>query len=198
MAFIARKTQKISFNDIFQYTVINVAANGGTINNLITNGIQGAQGMLVVPTVASATNFLGTGGTLALPQFQSPFDPCGGGPSAYCANLTNVQVLVAGSNLLQKNAQYMYESFGQLYQGQAGQINGNLSDGLSSGLIDQNGFFYSPFYYFDLNRNLASDDLVLKSITLLGTNTGSLPLDLYIFISFKREFTIDLMTGAII
>jgi hypothetical protein len=44
MAFIARKTQKISFNDIFQYTVINVAANGGTINNLITNGIQGAQG----------------------------------------------------------------------------------------------------------------------------------------------------------
>lgn len=198
MSYIQQGTKRIVFDDIFQYTIVNVQASSGTINALINNGIQGAQEMLVVPIVSSSSNQLSSAGNLALPAFQSPYDPCGGGPSGYIAQLTNLQVLVAGSSLLMKNAQYVYESFGQNYQGQAGQTNGNLNDGMGSGLVDQLGFWYSPFYYFNLSRGLASDDQVLKSITLLGTNTSNLQLDLYVFISHRKEITVDLRTGAMV
>ena len=107
-------------------------------------------------------------------------------------------MLLAGSTVLQKNSQYVYEIFGQDYFGQAGQTNGNLSDSLGSGLIDQLGFWYSPFYYIDLSRGLASIDLVLKSITFQCTNVSGLPLDLYFFVSYKKNFTIDLRTGAMV
>ena len=97
-----------------------------------------------------------------------------------------------------KNTQYIFEAYGQNYNGQAGQVNGNLADSLGSGLIDELGFFYSPFYYCNLSRGLASDDLVLKSISVVAQNISGYQLDLYVFITHKMDFTVDLRTGALV
>jgi hypothetical protein len=197
LSYLSQGQKKVVYNELFQYTIFNVA-NSGTINAIVSNGMLAPQEIYIVPVISGSTNFLNSNGTLALPAFQSPFDPCGGGSSSYIAQLTNVNVVVAGSNLLQKNTQYIFEAYGQNYNGQAGQVNGNLADSLGSGLIDELGFFYSPFYYCNLSRGLASDDLVLKSISVVAQNVSGYQLDLYVFITHKMDFTVDLRTGALV
>lgn len=197
--YLSAGQKKVSYNELFQWTYYNLGANG-SVNALISSGIQAVQEIVIFPLISTATNNInGNGGaTLNLPQYQSPFDPCGGGTVGPLAQLSQVQIVVAGQNALMKNEQYIYEAFYQQYLGQAGQINGGLSDGLNAGLYSELDFFYSPCYYVNLSRGLASDDLVLKSISIQAQNLSPNSLDLVCFITYKKDFTVDLRTGALV
>ena len=75
---------------------------------------------------------------------------------------------------------------------------GGQSNGLNSSLIDELGYFSSPFIYVNIGRGLASDDLVMKSIHITGLNNSSYNLDLVCFLSYTKTFTIDIRTGALV
>jgi hypothetical protein len=106
--------------------------------------------------------------------------------------------LLSGNNLFQSNLNYTYEQFIQeLYK--TG-INGGSSTGMSSGLISQTDFEHGyRFLLADLSRNSSSAvDNVQRSIQVIGTNSGSQAIDIYWFIFFEREVTIDIATGSLI
>ena len=69
-SYLSSPVKQIKYTDIYQYQILNVSANSGTINNLITNGIANIKSVLVIPYYAAATNVVQAG----LPIHQSPFD----------------------------------------------------------------------------------------------------------------------------
>jgi hypothetical protein len=50
-----KPVKKIDYCDIYQYQVLNIAANG-VVNQLISNGIAGVKSVLVLPFYTAAAN----------------------------------------------------------------------------------------------------------------------------------------------
>jgi hypothetical protein len=79
-------------------------------------------------------------------------------------------------------------------------INGGISLGMSSGLINQ--LDYESGYRFivsDLSRTPSeASDNVSKSIQVIGTNSGKHSIDIYWFLEFERQVEIDLSSGSLI
>jgi hypothetical protein len=193
-AYISNSVRKIQYEDIYQYQVLNVKA-GAQFNNLITNGIAGLKSCLVIPFF-NATAANSNIGALAIPPFQSPFDPCGGGPTSPMAMLNNFNVVVSGQNVLYNNQRYTYENFIQQLNGQNA-INGNLVDGMGSSLISQVDFENTYcYYYVDLSRCLPIEVGVSKSVNIIGQNMSVKDLDLYVYLAYSCEVTIDVLVGS--
>lgn len=193
-AYISNSVRKIIYEDIYQYQVLNVKA-GAQFNNLITNGIAGLKSCLVLPFFnATATN--SNIGALAIPPFQSPWDPCGGGPTSPMAMINNFNVVVSGQNVLYNNQRYTYENFIQQLNGQNA-INGNLVDGMGSSLISQVDFENTYcYYYVDVSRCLPIEVGVSKSVNIIGQNMSVKDLDLYVFLSYECAVSIDILVGS--
>jgi len=193
-AYISNSVRKIQYEDIYQYQVLNVKA-GAQFNNLITNGIAGLKSCLVIPFF-NATAANSNIGALAIPPFQSPFDPCGGGTTSPMAMLNNFNVVVSGQNVLYNNQRYTYENFIQQLNGQNA-INGNLVDGMGSSLISQVDFENTYcYYYVDVSRCLPIEVGVSKSVNIIGQNMSVKDLDLYVYLSYLSEVTIDVLVGS--
>jgi hypothetical protein len=81
-----------------------------------------------------------------------------------------------------------------------GSMNGGMSLGMSSGLLDQLDYESGHrFLLSDLSRTPSeASDNVSKSIQVIGTNSGKYPIDILWFLEFEREVTIDLQTGSLI
>jgi hypothetical protein len=73
-------------------------------------------------------------------------------------------------------------------------INGGMSLGMSSGLINQ--FDYESGYRFivcDLSRTPSkASDNVSKSFQVIGSNSVKYPIDVLWFLEFEREVTISI------
>jgi hypothetical protein len=71
---------------------------------------------------------------------------------------------------------------------------------MSSGLISQNDWENGyRFLLADLSRTSSeATDNIMKSIQVVGTNSGSQAIDIYWFLFFEREITIDIQTGSLI
>lgn len=180
-------TKKIEYNDIFQYQFTKIGPEE-TFNFLVSNGISNIQSVLVVPLLTPAGN-----GT-AYNTLLSPFTTSGGTPDPI--TLTNFNILVSGVNLFLNNQLYDFEVFSQQLV-QSNQLNGDLTTGLTSGLISeasfQNGMRY---YYGNCARQLPSESGVSRSIQVLGQNKSLKEINLLVFVEFKRSITIDILTGA--
>jgi hypothetical protein len=119
-------TKKVEYNDIFQYQFTSIGA-GDTFNFLVSNGIANIQSVLVVPFISASANGTGTKkGVL------SPSSSAGATPDPI--PLTNFNILLSGVNLFLNNEDYDFEAFTHQLQS-ANQLNGNLTTGLTSGLI---------------------------------------------------------------
>lgn len=180
-------TKRVEYTDIFQYQFPNIAA-ATTFNFLVTNGIQDIQSVLVVPFLTAAAN--GTAfSTLLASNTTSGATP---DPIA----LTNFNILVSGVNLFLNNQLYDYEQFNHELKS-SNQLNGNLTTGLTSGLISESDFSKGlRYYYGNCARILPSEVGVSRSVQIIGQNSSLVACDLMVFVEFKRRMTIDIQTGA--
>lgn len=187
-AYLSSPVKRIVYTDIYQYVVQNVIG-GGNFNNLITNGIAGIKSVLVLPYLTAASN----AGTAPI---QSVFDPAGGGPTSALCLLNNFNVVVSGQNMIYNTERYSYEQFMNQLYGCCG-VNAGLTDGLTSGFINQLNFDTEYNYYWvNCSRMLPVEEPVPKSVSIIGQNQGALAIDLYVFIEYGVEISIDVLTGA--
>lgn len=187
-SYLSSPIKKIVYSDIYQYIVNNIAASG-TFNNLITNGIANIKSVLCLPFYTTAAN----GG---LSPLQSPFDPAGGGPTSPLCLLTQFNVQISGQNAIYNTQRYNYEQFlHQLYG--ANSVNGGMTEGVSSGLISMSDFELEyNYYYVNVGRMLPVEEAVPKSVSILGQNRSERPIDIFVFVEYGVEVSVDVLTGA--
>jgi len=182
-------TRRIVYRDIYQYTVSKVTS-GATFNNLLTNGVVDAKTLIIVPIFSNTSN-----GSSSFSPLQSVFSTEPGTTSPLCA-ITNFNVQLAGVNLYQANLLYSWQNFIEELNG-ANSINGNLVTGLGSSLINE--YSYSYLYGYNvtnLSRRISSEDLVPKSIQILGQSLSGQTVDLLCFVEIEKELLLDLASGA--
>ena len=192
-AYLSSPVKPIRYTDIYQYQVLKVNA-GSTFTNLLTNGIANVKSVLVIPffnTELANSNFID-----GIPVYQSPFDPAGTGPTSPMCWLTNFNVQVSGQNAIYNTEKYNFEQFNNQLYGQNA-VNGGLTDGITSGLIDRQAFDMEYcYYYVNVERMLPVEQSVAKSIQILGQNMSRKALDLWCFVEYGNEVSVDILTGA--
>jgi len=187
-AYISQSAKTIVYNDLYQYQVLNTLA-GQTFNQLITNGIAGIQTVVVIPFYNASSN-----GNVT--PFQSLFATEGGGTTSPLCILGNFNVVISGQNAIYNTERFTYEQFTQQLYGM-GSVNGGLTNGVNSGLIDQLAFENNYNYYaINVSRMLPIEESVPKSVNIIGTNLTSLAIDMYVFVNYKTSVTIDVLTGS--
>jgi hypothetical protein len=187
-SYLSTPVKKVIYSDVYQYQVLNVAS-GSPYNNLITNGIANIKSVLILPFYNSADN-----GTLI--PFQSPFDPAGGGPTSPLCLLNQFNVQISGQNAIYNTERFTYEQFANQFRG-VNAVNGGQIDGLCSGLVGQSDFDKEYcYYYVNCGRMLPVEEAVPKSVNILGINTSTKAVDLYIFVEYGVEVNLDILTGA--
>jgi hypothetical protein len=188
-AYLQSPIKKIDYSDIYQYQVVNSIAAGATFTQLISNGISGVKSVLCLPFYSSASN----GGVQPI---QSPFDPAGAGPTSPLCHLTQFNVQLSGQNQIYNTQRYVHSQFlNQLYG--YGATNGGQTDGLTSGLVSKDDFeMCYNYYYVNCERGLPIEMDVPKSVNVLGTNTSTRAIDLFIFVEYHASVSIDILTGS--
>jgi len=188
-AYLSSPIKKIVYTDIYQYQVVNQITAGNTFNNLITNGIANIKSVLVLPFYQPTAN-------QGLQPYQSPFEPTGSGPTSPFCYLGNFNIQVSGQNAIYNTEKYTYEQFNnQLYGINA--VNGGMTDGLTSGLVGQLEFEWCyNYYYVDCGRMLPVEQSVPKSVNIIGTNLSAKDINLFVFIEYGVEVSVDILTGA--
>lgn len=190
-AYLSSSPKEVRYSDVYQYQV-NVTAGNTQINTLITNGIANIKSILVVPFYSASS----IQGEFRAVEYMSPFDSAGAGTTGPCIELNNFQIQISGQNAIYNTQQYSYEAFiNQLYGENA--VNGGLTDGLTSGLIDyvgwQNAYHY---YYVNVERMLPVEKTVPKSIQLMANNLNGKAITLMVFTEYENSMRFDLATGA--
>jgi len=210
-AYLSSPVKQIKYTDIYQYQVVNVQT-GQNFNNLLTNGIANIKSVLIHPFyspvpsgvatlvtsgTATTTNYsTNTGFLSGSPVWQSPFDSAGCGTVSPLCWITNFNVQVSGQNAIYNIQRYNFEEWNNQLYGQNA-VNGGLTDGLTSGLIDRQSFDMNyTFYYVNVERMLPVEQSVPKSIQILGQNLSASNVDLYCFIEYGVDISIDALTGA--
>lgn len=188
-AYLSQNIKQIKYTDIYQYQVLNVGT-GVNFNNLITNGIANIKSVLIIPFYS--TNYAGN----AYQEFQSPLDTAGCGTTAPMITLGNFNVQISGQNAIYNTQRYTFEEWNNQLYGQNA-VNGGLTDGLTSGLIDFMDFQNSCcYYYVNVERMLPVEQSVPKSVQILGTNYSTRAINLWVFIEYGVQVSIDVLTGA--
>ena len=194
MSYLSSPIKSIQYTDIYQYQVLKVGGASGQINNLITNGIANIKSILVIPFFSTGTANCGL--PTGMPVYQSPFDPAGCCATSPLTGLTNFNVVVSGQNTIYNTQRYAFEEFNNQFYG-VNAVNGGMTDGLTSGLIDRLGFDMEySYYYVDLSRMLPVEESVPKSVQLVGQNTSQKELDFWVFIEYGVSVDIDALTGV--
>ena len=188
-SYLSSPVKKIVYTDIYQYSVPSIAS-GQTFNQLISNGIANIKSVLLIPFYVQA------GSAVQCSPILSPYDTAGGGTTSPLCLIGNFQVQISGQNMLYNQYQYTYNEWLQQLYG-ANSINGGQTDGLSSGLLSQVDFetLYN-YYYVDCSRMLAVEELVPKSVQILGQNFSKQAIQLFVFVNYGVEISLDILTGA--
>jgi hypothetical protein len=186
-------TKVMKYQDFLSFQSLAIPA-GGNFNQILTNSIARGRKLVGIPVISGTTNYAGNGQTIS--TLASPFSssPCTTCKSA----ILNFNVLLSGNNLFQSSLNYTYEQFIQELHKTG--INGGSSTGMSSGLISQTDFEHGyRFLLADLSRNSSEAvDNVMKSIQVIGTNSGDKAIDIFWFVFFERQVEIDIQTGSLI
>jgi hypothetical protein len=193
-AYLSNPLKTIEYTDVYQYNIERIGV-GGNINNLLTNGIANIKSVLCLPfytsIIPSATSGVGT-----LPVWQSPYDPAGSGCTSPLCHLTSFNLQISGQNAIYNTQRYIFEEFNnQLYGANA--VNGGLTDGLTSSLINSQAFEMEYcYYYVNVGRMLDVEQSVPKSVQVIGQNASAFPITLVCFIEYGQSIQVDILTGA--
>jgi len=195
-AYLSSPIKQIKYTDIYSYQVFNVAANNGQVNQLLTNGISNVKSILILPFFSATAGTANTGLPTGIPVYQSPYDTAGCGTTSPLSLLTNFNVILSGQNMLYLTQKYAFEQFNNNLAG-CNSVNSNLTDGLCSSLINSLGFEMAYcYYYVNLERMLPVEESVPKSVQVVGTNNCGKALDLFCFIEYGVDISIDILTGS--
>lgn len=186
-----RPVREVVYNDIYNFNITGVGA-GSSFNNILTNGIVNPKYVVIIPSVNVASNALAN-----LLTYQSPFDSAPG-TTAPLASIYNFNVQVGGRNIFQQNFNYDFENFmNELSRINA--INGGETLGVTSGLITADMWSNAYRYYVaDVSRREKSEDIVPKSITIIGTNNTAVTMDYICFVVFERKVKINMLDGSLV
>ena len=193
-SYLSSPVKQIKYTDVYQYQVLNVGA-GSYFNNLLTNGISNIKSVLIVPLYSSsiADN---TGLPTGIPVYQSPYDIAGCGGTSPLSFITNFNVVVSGQNAIYNTQRYNFEEWNNQLYGQNA-VNGGMTDGLTSSLVNSLGWeMENSHYYVNVSRMLPIEESVPKSVQIIGQNLSGKSLDLWCFISYGVEVSIDILTGS--
>ncbi len=196
-SYLSRPTKSIVYSDIYQFTTSSVKS-GSQFNFLLTNGISNIKSVLILPFFPNilTKDELGATETVGYPVYQSPFDCAGCGPTSPLTSIQNFNVVVAGQNMIYNTQQYNFEQFLNQLVG-VNSINANLTDGLTSGLIDFKSFQQAySYYYVNCSRMLPIDEAVPKSVSIQGTNISQSSVQYLCFIEYGVQVSVDVLTGA--
>lgn len=198
-AYLSSPIKKVVFTDVYQYQIVNQIAANQTFNNLISNGIANIKSVLILPFYSAGTAPTSTAdgtGNCGLMPMQSPFDCAGGGTTSPLCLFTQFNIQISGQNAIYNTERYSYEQFANQLYGQ-NSVNGGQTDGISSGLVGLTDFeMKNCYYYVRCDRMLPVEEAVPKSVNILGTSASALPVDLYVFVEYGVEVSIDILTGA--
>jgi len=199
--YLSTKTKKITYKDVVSYQFTSIPSQNN-FNVLVSQGMKNICSVLTVPYIASGSNglnpttgtFWNNGALTSKPStLLSPFSTSGATPDPVILNNFNVQI--AGVNQFLQDEMYDFEAFKHQLSA-SNQLNGNLTTGLTSGLINEKMFSYLyRYYYANCERELPTVKSQERSIQVKGRNLCSLPIDLLIFVEFEREMIIDIETG---
>jgi hypothetical protein len=191
-SYLSSPIKKIVYTDIYQYQVVNTIKSGINFNQLISNGIANIKSVLVLPFFSASQ----TTDNFGYSPILSPFDPAGGGTTSPLCLFSQFNIQISGQNAIYNTERYSYEQFLNQLHGQNA-VNGGMTDGMTSGLIDQKAFESSYcYYYVNCGRMLPVEEAVPKSVSVLGLSMSSLPVDLFIFVEYGVEVSLDILTGA--
>jgi hypothetical protein len=199
-AYLSSPVKTINYTDYYQYQVSNVGPSQ-PFNNLITNGIANIKSVLIIPYLSASSGSAAAPGTsfCGLPsgiaQYQSPYDCAGSGSTAPFALFTQFNVVISGQNAIYNTEQYAFEHFANQFKGLG--VNGDMTDGLTSGLIGQLDWESSQcFYYTNVGRQEPAEEAVPKSVQIQGINQSQFTLDLFVFIEYGCSLSVDVLVGA--
>lgn len=181
----------VKYEDFISVLSLKNTAASATISQYqLTAGLSRLRRLLIVPVLSSTA-------TTKISPLLSAHSSCGmtTAPFAYLADLN---VSLSGQNLFQQNITYRYDQF-LLEQFGTNAIDGNGSDGLRTGLINEYDFNTGYGYVnINLDRKLAEEDMIPKSVSLSFKNLSSLSMDYLCYIFYEKEFNIDASTGQLV
>jgi hypothetical protein len=160
-------------------TLTGTSANG-SFNALITNGLVRPLSVIICP--------FNTNSVSGVSNITNPFSTAPGTLDPYMA-IRAFNVQVSGVNLFPQNIDFSWTEF-QNELSKMGAINGNVTTGLTSGLISLHDYEKGYGYVVaDCSRSYSFDDIVPKSILLSGSvslgSLGARPTAQTCFILFR-------------
>jgi len=206
----ATKEHRVEYIDVYQTTINNVPA-GQPFNSLISNGSKDIIGCLVVPIIASQSN--GRLQNLKTPELDALKSVLGGGPGTngigFSTNLSpfvgemvtpcpisQFQVFYGGEAQYPRELNYGWENYMYHFQ-DFNRINGNLSLGVSSGLISQFEWeSYYRYYFTNLSRKF-EEDTMPKSLNISGKNASKVACDYVVYVLSKKSIVVNTSTGRV-
>jgi len=191
-SYLSSPVKTIVYTDVYQYQIVNTIKPAQNFNNLISNGIANIKSVLCLPFF-SATQ---TTDALGVAPYLSPFDPAGGGPTSPLCLFNQFNVQISGQNAIYNSERYAFEQFQNQLSG-CNSVNGGLTDGMTSGLIDSKSFEHEYcYYYVSCGRMLPVEEAVPKSINIMGLSMSQLPIDLFVFTEYQVSVSIDILSGS--
>ena len=188
-SYLESPIKTVDYYDIYQYQVLNIPTNG-VFNNLISNGISGVKGVLVLPYYTAGSN----GG---IQPIQSPFEGAGAGQTSPLCLLTNFNVQLSGQNQIYNTQRYSHSQFMDQLAGASGSCCASQVDGLTSSLVGLTDFEHSyNYYYVNCSYGEATEKDVPKSVNIIGTNSSAKAVDLFVFVIYDATVSFDVLTGS--
>jgi hypothetical protein len=111
--------------------------------------------------------------------------------------LTNFNIQVGGVSQLSQNARYGYELFNEQFAG-VNAINAGMTDGLTSGLINERGWSQKQGYiYLAVNRGTELEKSSPKSVQVQFQNLSAKTIDYYVYITYETSINLDVGLGIL-
>jgi hypothetical protein len=181
------RNKKVIYRSFVTNSYTNTAV-GSSFNALVNSGVVHPTAVLICPFIAAQS---GVG--LTDFQWKSPFDTCPATMSPL--SLTNLQVSIGGQNVLNSTLSMTYENF--LEQVNLAEQLTSSDFGVSTGLISQQYWEQSKWYFVNVERGNIADKLQPRNINVSFNNNSNVPIDVIIFTFYSDQLTIDVETGIV-
>ena len=187
--YFANPLKTVSYLDSMTFSMINNISAGGTVNQILSNGMSRCRYLVIIPFLNSASN-------AAIQHISSPFDSC---PGTTCpAAISGLNVAISGTNVFQEYQQYSYLNYLTQLKG-INALCGGLDTGLNSGTLSE--YEYENNYkYFVVNlaHHSREDDDVARQITVNFVNLNKVAMDYRVHVVFEKSLNLDVEKGVLV